>query len=239
MMAFKILPVNPNDDYDFLLYKWTDSNFCTNLLKNNITPVRSNISRSGRGKSPITGLSSTATSEYTSAGIGYLFSKSIGVKRGERYYLVLDNVYPEGDGHTIEIGYEKEVFINGKVINENEEPVKSAEVTLEDNKGNEVYKTTTSQTGEYQINTYIYASKSYNLVFIDDSSFIDVKEITSDTLKSNNYKINNIKTILPKLKGGKKYSLNGLNFYGDLAILIPQSQSSLTALYKLMKKIKT
>src|ERR1035441_3791375 len=47
-----------------------------------------------------------------------------------------------------------------------------------------------------------------------------------------------MKIILPKLKGGKKYELGAINFVGNQAIVLPESNSSMNALGKLMKKNK-
>lgn len=237
-LSLRVIPKKPSDDYDFLLYKYTDSNFCHDLIKKKIVAVRSNISRTGLGYSEVTGLSGKAKKECVSAGVGDQFSKSIEVKKGERYYLVVDNVYPDGEGHTIEISLEKEIKLSGIVLNENKIAIAGAEVSLEDGRGQEKAKVFTNKSGEYQIEAFIQANQNYNLTITDDSSFIDVKLITADELKKSNYAIRNISSVLPKLKGGKKYPMKGLHFFGNEARLIPQSFSSLTALYKLMQKNK-
>jgi len=86
-IALTITPLNPKDDYDFLLFKYTDSCFCNDLVKKKIMPVRTNISRTGLGGTEITGLSHQEENLFFSAGKGKPFSKSIEVKKGERYYL--------------------------------------------------------------------------------------------------------------------------------------------------------
>jgi outer membrane protein OmpA-like peptidoglycan-associated protein len=235
LLSLKITPTNKNDDYDFLLYKWTDSNFCNEIIQNKMIPVRSNIARTGRGQSSVTGLSENASKEYISSGIGNPFSKPVIVKKGERYYLVIDNVYSGGDGHTLEIGYEKEIILSGTVTNELKQPIKSADVILEDFNGNEISKTKTEINGKYNLTTYVYINQGYNLIFLNDSTFVDVQSFSAENLSAKDYKINNINSVLPKLKKGKKYNLKGLNFYGDSYVLLPQSHSSLSALYKLMK----
>ena len=236
ILAFTITPLNPKDDYDFILFKYTDSCFCNNIVKKKIIPVRTNISRTGLGETEITGLTNREENSFFSAGKGKPFSKSIPVKKGERYYLVLDNVYPNGDGHTIEIGYEKEVSISGIVLNEENKPIK-AEVILEDTKGNEVKKTfSDSETGKYTINTTVFVNTNYNVVYLQDSSFVKITEIKSNSLIKNNYKLTDIKIILPKLRKGAKYQMDAINFFGNSSIPLPSVYSSIKSLYKLMKK---
>ena len=76
------------------------------------------------------------------------------------------------------------------------------------------------------------------LVFFSSDYFVNSEIIDDDSLAKNNYKINDIKTVLPTLKGGAKYVLAGINFYGGVPILLPISYSSVNSLCKLMKKNK-
>jgi outer membrane protein OmpA-like peptidoglycan-associated protein len=236
VLAMTITPVNPNDDYDFLLFKYTDSCFCNDLIKKKIMPVRTNISRTGKGGPGITGLNNQEKNSFFSAGIGKPFSKSIDVKNGEEYYLVLDNVYPNGNGHTIELGYEKKVQITGIVLNGENKPVK-AEVSMEDYRGSEVTKTVSdSITGKYILNGSVIVNKNYSVVYFEDSSFVQIREIKSEDLIKDNYTIGNLKTVLPRLRKGKKYPLGTINFFPGSSRPLPTAYPSMRALCKLMKK---
>jgi len=77
ILFMTITPKNSKDDYDFILFKYTDSTFCDELIKKNIIPVRTNISRTGMGGSEITGLSNNEENLFYSAGKGRAFSKSV------------------------------------------------------------------------------------------------------------------------------------------------------------------
>lgn len=234
-LLLDIIPVDSFNDYDFILFKYTDSSFCDLMSKHQIKPIRSNISRSGKGGASATGLSCDGKSDLVHAGPGETFSKPMEVKKGERYYLVLDNVYPNGLGHTIKLGCQKIVQLKGVVLNEENKPV-WAEVVLEDYQGKEIKKIQTDTAGKYSIEAALSLQHSYTLNFYNDSSFVNSKIIRPDLLEKADYKINNMKVILPKLKGGQKYSLAGINFYGNDTILLPISNSSINSLYKLMKK---
>ncbi len=67
-------------------------------------------------------------------GIGDVFVKSIRVSKGDIFYLVLDNVYDNGEGHSIKFYMEEPVIIKGMVTNENNQPVK-AEIAFTNQKG--------------------------------------------------------------------------------------------------------
>jgi len=236
IIALTITPLDPKDDYDFILFKYTDSCFCSDIVKNKIIPVRTNISRTGLGGIEITGLNNNAENLFFSAGKGKPFSKSLEVKKGEKYYLVLDNVYPNGDGHSIEIGYEREATISGVVLNEENKPIK-AEVILEDQKGNEVKKTISdSLTGKYTFNAFLFVNTNYNVVYLQDSSFVKISEIKSENLIKNNFKLEDIRIVLPKLRKGTRYSMDVINFYPGSIEPLPEAYSSMKSLLRLMKK---
>ncbi len=235
-LAFEIIPKDSSNDYDFLLYKYTDSTFCKALQKKLLKPIRSNLSRVSTETKGITGLSSEAKNEFVGKGIGSAYSKSVSVLKGEKYVLVLDNVYPEGKGHTINFNYIKQVTISGVVTDADSVPIK-AEVSLTDNKGIIVKQMSTENDGKYLINTGMKEDYNYSLAFSSDSSFFAIKTINTKELKQSNV-FTDIRTVLVRLKKGTKYSLSSINFYGDQSILLPSSYSSVFSLYKLMQKNK-
>lgn len=235
-MVFEIIPQDTSNDYDFLLYKYTDTTFCETLQKKYLKPIRSNLSRVNSKTNGITGLASEAMNEFVGKGIGSANSKSVNVLKGEKYILVLDNVYPEGKGHTLNFNYIKQVTISGLVIGADSLPIK-AEIALSDNKGTIVKQINTENDGKYSINTGMKENLNYTLDFSSDKSFIAIKTINTIDLKQSNT-FTDIRTILVRLKKGTKYNMSSINFYGDKAILLPSSYSSVMALYNLMKKNK-
>lgn len=234
-LVLDIISIDTTNDYDFMIFKvkGLDGSFCDLI---NRQPVRSNISRSGKGEVSITGLSSVGKANLVHSGPGETFSKPLEVKKGERYYLVLDNVYSGGLGHTIKLGYQKTIQIGGVVFNDEDKPIQ-VDVTISDSQGHQV-TTQSDSLGKYLINANLWESFSYSISFFNSSYFVNNKTIINDSLIKNDYKLNNIKTILPKLKDGKKYTLGGINFYGDEARLLPESYPSVSALCKLMKRNK-
>ncbi len=105
-LIFEIEPLQSKDDYDFLLFTYTDTSFCDKIiLQKRMLPNRTNISQRKSDIQGKTGLSFTEKEEWISSGIGRPYSKAMNVEKGQMYYLVLDNVYPNGKGHYLNIKF--------------------------------------------------------------------------------------------------------------------------------------
>lgn len=104
-LLLDIIPISKRDDYDFILFKYEGPETCELIKERKITPVRSCISRNDTAIGSRTGLSYEGKEEFIHSGPGASYAKAFPVKKGERYLLVLDNVYPNGDGHYIHLQY--------------------------------------------------------------------------------------------------------------------------------------
>ncbi len=98
VLSLKIIPFQSTDDYDFLLIQATD---CQGVNSKAYEVVRSNISRSDQEREGITGLSEEGMTPFVHEGKGNAFSVPIEVMQGEHYFLVVDNVYEQGQGHLL------------------------------------------------------------------------------------------------------------------------------------------
>lgn len=235
-LVFEIAPRDTANDYDFLLYACLDSSFCKDFQNNKLKPLRTNLSNVTKSIKGITGVRHNIQSNSIGKGVGDSYSKSIQVKKGEKYMLVLDNVTKEGKGHIIFFNFIKEVEIKGRIIDSDSVPV-IAEITLSDNKGNTIEETKSDRNGNYSMKTSIKENIDYSLTVLSDSTFVQSKTINTKDLKGENT-FDNIRMLLPKLRKGEKYKLGNINFYGHEARLLPESYPSVMALYKLMSKNK-
>ncbi|HET6227213.1 MAG TPA: OmpA family protein [Bacteroidia bacterium] len=105
-LTFDIIPVDPNDDYDFMLYKWTGGDFRSNIMNKKVTPLRTCISRNDKKLKGRTGLLlDESLPPYVHSGVGDSYVKYMNVQKGETFYLLVDNVYNNGNGHTIHFHY--------------------------------------------------------------------------------------------------------------------------------------
>lgn len=103
-LLIDIIPVNANDDYDFSLYRYTgETDFCEKLARKEITPVRTCISRNDKKLGSCTGLSAGANEKYIHSGVGASYVQPVQARAGDWFYLLVDNVYSNGSGHTVKI----------------------------------------------------------------------------------------------------------------------------------------
>ena len=233
-LSFDIIPVKPDDDYDFMLFEAGKNNFCDSLVKNKIKPIRANISRDKTELGGKTGLSFKAKKELIKEGINDAFSLPVKVRKGDIYYLVLDNVYEKGGGHTILFYFAQKVDIKGVVKNDEDKPL-ITNVTITDISGTTIAETiTNAKTGAYEINTILRKNSTYSINYFNDSSFVFSKNISI----KDSVELKNIKVILPKLKRGKKYSIGTINFYGGSPEYLPSAAPTISNLFKLLQKNK-
>ena len=163
-MVFDIIPTKASDDYDFVLFKAGRLNFCDSLARHDVKPIRSCISRDKEDIKGKTGLSLAAKKEFVKEGVGDAYAKGVEVTKGEVYYLVLDNVYDDGEGHTIQFYYEEMVNVAGVIKDENDVPVK-AEITLVNQKGDTVAMHKSADDGSYSFNVALRKNINYSMNF--------------------------------------------------------------------------
>ncbi len=132
-LEINITPNNEWDDYDFVVYKYTDVYFSNHLIQGKIKPIASNISskdttgiaaatpKNSKGQpaaKPRSKRMTTATMGMKVGGSKYFiapneeddFLRSVPVRKGETYYIVLDNKSAKGEGHTIKVSIQVESF---------------------------------------------------------------------------------------------------------------------------------
>jgi outer membrane protein OmpA-like peptidoglycan-associated protein len=233
-LVFEVVPTNPKDDYDFIVFKG-DETLCKKIMSPEQVPLRSNLSRVDKSIQGMSGLMANVKNTSVGMGVGNAYCKSMMVKKGEKYILVLDNVYPNGQGHTIYFNFLKQAEIKGKIVDSNNIPVE-AEVSLSDNFGNVVQKINSDKNGQYDMKTSMKEGVNYNLITNSPKTFIANKILNTDALKDGVF--DSVNTVLPVLKEGAKYNLGNIIFYGDLADLMPASYPSAEALYELLSRNK-
>ncbi len=235
-LVFDIVPVDPKNDYDFLLFKYRDSGFCRNFLERKLIPVRSNISRVSDEDSGKTGLSIKAKVEYETRGKGFSYSKSIHVKKDEQYMLVLDNVNDSGRGHTILFHILKEFNISGKTLDDDSMPI-AADVTITAKNGTVLAKTESDKTtGEYNLTVPLQMVTQYNLICNTQNSFFDINPFFTGLKQKDTIRYKPV--ILPKLIAGKKYKLKNILFEPGLAVPLEESYVTMGVLYTILTNHK-
>jgi outer membrane protein OmpA-like peptidoglycan-associated protein len=105
VFTFDIIPEVAEDDFDFLMFQYDGPNFCKDVAIGTKIPIRTNISRKNTYLGGRTGLIEGSIDEYVPSGPGSSYSKPLKVKKGELYYLLVDNPFRENEGHTVVLHY--------------------------------------------------------------------------------------------------------------------------------------
>jgi outer membrane protein OmpA-like peptidoglycan-associated protein len=107
IFTFDLIPNIKTDDFDFLIFQYDGPNFCKDIERGTKIPIRTNISRKNIDVNGKTGLAEGSINEYVPSGPGSSYSKPLKVKKGEMYYLLVDNPFKENEGHTIYLHFRK------------------------------------------------------------------------------------------------------------------------------------
>ncbi len=237
-LTFDIIPVSVNDDYDFLLFKYTgnENNFCQNIKDKKIKPVRTAISRNDKTIQSTTGLKEGKIAQFIHSGPGESYSAPLKVQAGDVYYLALDNVYENGSGFTLKLHYKCAVLLKpqlnislvdketGKAITGNIEILDSLQPANAPAEFHAKNVSTHSLSLE--------SSKKYRITATSDGYFSsNITFITPDKPA-----ISNVVISLQKITVGKHLVLEKIYFYGNKAILLPESKPALETLLQTMNE---
>jgi outer membrane protein OmpA-like peptidoglycan-associated protein len=232
-LGFDLYPDKFDDDYDFVLYKLTDTTNISGQL-NASHVVRSNLSRNSADDSGATGLNVKAANLYVGKGVGEPYAKSISVKKSDQYLLLIDNVYNNGKGFKLYLNYQKVISLNGQILDDSTGEGIAAKISLQNMTTGRKSNIPVSDKGEYDKEVALAEGTDYQMIAKADGYFFAAETINTKTVVA---KVNK-KTKLTKLNLNKKYKLPSMNYQGGVAILLPSSRPSLDVLYSMMMENK-
>ncbi len=232
VLLFDILPINPEDNYDFLLYKVIRENYCADIKSAKLKALRSNLSRTDLALQGKTGLSITGKPEC--------YSKGIDVKKGEKYILLLNNMY-KGKGHTIVFKYLENFIVKGNISNSSTGESVKAKVFWTNLRTNETTLSTASnKQGDYElkvsVSTEAHRFPNYLLWAYDEKYFIADTIIASRNVSSLRSGTFNFK--IHKLKKGSNDFLPKIFFNPNSTNISSGSFTKLESIYRFMEQNK-
>ncbi|MEM7038699.1 MAG: thioredoxin family protein, partial [Bacteroidota bacterium] len=235
MITMEIKPMRPRDDYDFIIFKAKSRNICTEIREKTLQPVLSNISRTSTIEAGRTGLRPNAGRQFVPQGPGDAYSRPLAVTKGEIYYIVVDNVYDGGEGHTIRLELERMLNLSGQVLSDVDGKPLPADIVYENKKTGEILLQVESDptTGAFDIDVPIENGTDYNLIIHADSHFFKMKTIRSTRVKA---QLTDLKITMPKLVLDKAFPLPDINFVAGLAVFVEKSYPTLRALHHFMER---
>ena len=240
LLSFVITPNKSTDDYDFILFECNTNDCCNGVNSRQITPLRTNISRTKAIADGITGLNTMAVKKYVHEGKGDNFSKAARVYKGRKYILLLDNVYGGDGGHTISFDYEalkpkKEItdktVLNLNIIEKGKSDLIGANIMI------------LHYDKDYTADTIIYDNKSSLFFPLIPNDFYEIR-VTKDEFLYQEISIKPkaedtiiTKTVeLVKASKGTSFDLKKLYFRGGTAQFTGNYKSTLMKLQRSMKE---
>ncbi len=103
VLTFQIVPENATDDFDFMLFKADRGDFCQKEKQRKVKPIRTNFAKPTAYSKGATGLSLKGTEAFIAPGYNSPNSSAVQVKKGEWYYLVVDNYVSNKGGFMLNI----------------------------------------------------------------------------------------------------------------------------------------
>jgi len=233
-LQFDIIADTIKDDYDFILYKQGGRGTCDSILGKTLIPLRANISHNAPKTKGMTGLSAAGHSDFNKPGMHENYSKPLAVKSGERYLLVLDNVYEKGNGHTLKFNFDFK--FKGIVLDSTSNKPLTALIALSDLKTNIKLQETSSDsayggTFEFPINisdTLKWVLSIGSKGYFSESMVLTQNNITGFLSRSRVFK-------LRKIIKNKSFALKDINFFPNKDIFKPTSIPALQNLLKVMQ----
>lgn len=216
-----ITPNNPLDDYDFLVFKYTDVYFSNRIIEGKVKPVAACLNAvDTTGKKTTMGMSKDGAKQFITKQSTDNFVKSIPVKKGEVYYIALDNITGKA-GHTIKVGITVEAF-EPKVTFYDPSTKKNVDVDLlilEKNTDNRpIVKTPSFRGGKIKF----VPGFTYTLYAKKDGFFSIYKEFNSNIFKDDTI----LNFHMQKAVKGTRFAVNDI-YFDDDAQLLPESFASL------------
>lgn len=235
--TFDINTNNQDDDWDFLLYEYKPK-FCKRIDANYIQPIRSNLSRSS-----ITGLSSAATEKIVKSGLNNNYSKSLVVKEGAQYVILVNNSKSSGGSHTITFHFpakEKIIPVATAVF---KAPTILFQVKIKDSMKKKPLKSHVIISGLKKDIVELSNITSYK-EFLEKKNYTLVINAYAKgyMLSSTKFKIRKSKSkqlvgvFLSPIAVGEKVNLNDIQFHGNQATFLPSAKGSLKSLLLFMKE---
>ena len=231
ILLFDIIPDKRSDNYDFLLFR-SENGFCKKYKSGKAEPVRQNLNPSIGDDLGFTGLSMSPESPA--------YEEGLDVKKGEMFYLALNNMYDNGKGHTVVLNILETRKIYGKVTDKQNDNELKSELIWENLRKPDMRATTqTQKKGEYSmkipLSTEPNAFPQYQLMAYADKYFPVINTYsTPEARELDNTEIN---IQLAKIKKGlNNDELGVIYFLPNEDKIEPESDIIFKKLLFLMKK---
>ena len=222
-LELTITPNDPKDDYDFLLYKYTDVYFSNHIIQNTVRPLVGVVNAiDTASKTGAIGMSVKAKDRFVSKRQTTSFVKSVPVYKGEVYYIVVDNMSSKGSGHSIKASIQVNsyhpifVFFDPKAR-------KAVEVDLTILEKNTDNRAIVKNPRFRKESVKLVPKFEYTMYAKKPGYFSIFKDFQSDIYKGDSI----VRFLMRKIEKGTKYPINEVYFDQGETELLPESDSVL------------
>lgn len=232
-LGLTITPDSLSDDYDFLLFRDTSSAGCEAIRSGKLTPERSLISRNDEALRSMTGLNGDMRVNYVAAGIGPSFGKAVKVEKGERWIMLVDNVYDDGGGFDLDFHYYYAPALAGKVVSaSNDSPLVATISLLESPADTLLEQFDAEVTGRFATDRLFDVEKSYQLLVECEGFFPSEKTLTYRSLRAN--RGNPLLIKLGENRPGAILDLPQAHFQAGTAVFLSSAYAALDEMVALL-----
>jgi Outer membrane protein and related peptidoglycan-associated (lipo)proteins len=232
-LCLDITPKATSDDYDFMVYRYTNKYFCNRINGNKVSPLRCVMSANNTAVGGKTGLALKGTQTYISKASVAPYGKYIEVKADEKYIIVVDNLTDGGLGHTIVATINNDFApLTVLPIDSLNRERTTANIVVTDEQTNKVVFEK-EDVGAQKIK--ILPKKSYSIVLQKDGYFKYMRIISH----AQAIKDSVLTARLVEIKTGSKLPINGDLYFdvdekGNITVL-PDSYPALNDILKTMQ----
>lgn len=224
-LEFNITQTNPKDNYDFIVFRYTDTYFSNRIIEGRVKPVAacfSAVDSTAKAGVPHLGMRvKDATKLFIDNKSTQGFVKSIPVKKGEIYYIALDNLSSKGAGHTIKVSIQVDSYEPTLVFWDNElkKRVDVDLLILEKNTDNRpIVKNPSFRGGKVKF----VPNFTYTLYAKKEGYFSVYKEFNSNIFRDDTL----LRVMLNRTVKGTAFNINDV-YFDDNGALLPESDTAL------------
>lgn len=227
-LTFDITQTNPKDDYDFIVFKYTDEYFSNHIIQGKVKPVAANlgaVDSAAKAGTPTLGMhynDKAATKLFVGAKSTDGFVKAVPVRKGDVYYIALD-CKNAGSGHTIKVSvsvdsYKAMVFCLDPTTNRR---IEVDMLILEKNTDNRPIV----KNPHFRIEKVTFVPNfDYTLYAKKDGYFSVFKDFNANIFKEDT----TLGILMQPMVKGTSFSLSDV-YFDDNGSLLPESDSALMA----------
>jgi hypothetical protein len=233
-LCIDVTPKAIADDYDMLVYKYTNKYFCNRIIGNKVTPIRSVMSTGNTETKGITGIGLKGKLPHVPKTSTAAYASYIDVTEGEQYVFVVDNLASGGLGHTILATINTEFApLTVLPIDSVKRERTTADILIKDKENNNIILEK-EDAGAQVIK--ILPRKDYTITLKKDGYFNYRRDVTHAQAVKDSI----LTARLVQIKSGSKLPINGYLYFDvdelNNFTLLPESYTALDDVVKTLQE---